>query len=100
MKTIDIIQYFNRYKLQEYLKNQPVNKAYLFGSQSRNEAKQDSDIDLLIELEDNVDLFQFISIKLHLEKLLNKKIDLVSANGISPRIKPYIDNDKILIYEK
>ncbi len=97
---MDIIQYLNRHKLQEYLKNQPVNKAYLFGSRSRGEAEQDSDIDLLIELEDNVDLFQFISIKLQLEKLLNKKIDLVSANGVSPRIKPYIDKEKILIYEK
>jgi uncharacterized protein len=53
-----------------------------------------------VELEDDVDLFQFITIKLELEKLLKKPVDLVSMNGISPRIKPYIDKDKVLIYEK
>jgi hypothetical protein len=62
--------------------------------------KINSDIDILVELEDSVDLFQFISIKLELEKLLNKPVDLVSINGVSPRIKPYIEKDKVLIYEK
>lgn len=97
---MDIIQNIDKHKIQEYLRNQPVNKAFLFGSHSRNEANENSDVDILIEFENNVDLFQFISIKLQLEKLLNQKIDLVSANGISPRIKPYIDKEKILIYEK
>ncbi|OFX32544.1 MAG: hypothetical protein A2X08_03705 [Bacteroidetes bacterium GWA2_32_17] len=59
-----------------------------------------SDIDLLVELEKTVDLFQFISIKLTLEKILNKKVDLISSKGIFPYIKLLIEKDKILIYEK
>lgn len=86
--------------IQHYLIAQPVRKAYLFGSYARAEENTESDIDILIELEENVDLFQFINIKLELEKLINKPVDLVSSNGISPRLKPYIDKDKILIYEK
>ena len=89
-----------REKMQKFFRTQPVLKAYLFGSYSRGEKASDSDIDILIELEDGASLFQFINIKLQLEKLFNKPVDLVSANGISPRIKPYIDQDKILIYEK
>ena len=54
----------------------------------------------LVDLDEKVDLFQFISIKLTLEKLLHTKVDLISSNGISPRIIPYIDREKILIYEK
>jgi len=86
--------------IKHYLIAQPVRKAYLFGSYARAEENSESDIDILIELEENVDLFQFINIKLELEKLINKPVDLVSSNGISPRLKPYIDKDKILIYEK
>lgn len=86
--------------IQHYLNAQPVRKAYLFGSYARSEENSESDIDILIELEENVDLFQFINIKLELEKLINKQVDLVSSNGISPRLKPYIDKEKILIYEK
>jgi len=86
--------------IHKFFCTQPVLKAYLFGSYSRKKEHKNSDIDILIELEDGVDLFQFINIKLELEKLLNKPIDLVSTNGISPRLKPYIDKDKVLIYEK
>lgn len=86
--------------IQQFLSTQPVPKAYLFGSHSRKHTKINSDIDILVELEDSVDLFQFINIKLELEKLLNKSVDIVSMNGVSPRIKPYIDKDKVLIYEK
>jgi predicted nucleotidyltransferase len=38
--------------------------------------------------------------KIDLEKLLQKKVDLVSSRGLSPRIKPYIESDKELIYER
>jgi len=86
--------------LKKYFLSKPVIKAYLFGSFARNEEKTDSDIDILVELEDNVDLFQFALIKIELEKLLSRNVDLVSSNGVSPRLKPYIDNEKFLIYEK
>ena len=38
--------------------------------------------------------------KFELEELINKKEDLLSRGGISKYIKPFIDKDKILIYEK
>jgi uncharacterized protein len=86
--------------IKNYLKDQPVRKAYLFGSYARGEQDGKSDIDLLVELEDHVGLYKFVSIQLGLENLLGKKVDLVSENGLSPRLKPYIDLDKKLIYER
>jgi uncharacterized protein len=86
--------------ISQFMRSQPVVRAYLFGSQARGEATPDSDVDVLVELEKGVDLFQFIRIKLDLEDLLKKSVDLVSTGGLSPYIKPYIDADKILIYEK
>ena len=85
--------------IKKYFSNQPVLKAYLFGSEARDEAEADSDVDILVELdyEQNIGL-GFIQMKFDLEALLSKKIDLVSSNGISKYILPVIENEKKLIY--
>tara|TARA_R110001592_G_scaffold133422_1_gene348661 strand:- start:320 stop:445 length:126 start_codon:yes stop_codon:yes gene_type:complete len=38
--------------------------------------------------------------KIDLERILNKEVDLVSLSGLSNYIKPIIDNEKELIYSK
>ncbi len=86
--------------VNQYLGTQPVKRAYLFGSQARGDASVGSDIDILVELEKRVTLFDFARMQMRLEELLHAPVDLVSANGLSSHIKPYIDRDKILIYEK
>ncbi|GAB3790669.1 hypothetical protein GCM10028818_61100 [Spirosoma horti] len=86
--------------IQQYFGSQPVRKAYLFGSQARGESTNGSDVDILVELEPTVSLFDFVRMKLQLEDILHMPVDLISANGLSPYIKPYIDQDKMLIYEK
>jgi hypothetical protein len=86
--------------LADFFKDQPVRRAYLFGSFVRGENNHGSDLDILVELEPGTGLFTFISIQNQLEIALKIQIDLVSANGLSPRIKPYIDSEKILVYEK
>jgi uncharacterized protein len=91
-KDIDLIR--------NHFKNYPILKAYLFGSKARGEATKQSDIDLLVKLDEGVSLFDFIRIKNDLEDLLKKTVDLVSEEGLSPYILPDINNDKILIYEQ
>jgi uncharacterized protein len=86
--------------LSVFFKNQPVRRAYIFGSFVRGENNPESDLDILVELEPGTGLFKFISIQHQLQTALRRQIDLVSANGLSPKIKPYIDSEKILIYEK
>jgi predicted nucleotidyltransferase len=90
----------NLISIQNYLKGQPVLKAYVFGSYARGEQDIASDFDLLVELDAHVGLYQFVAIQLGLENLLGKKVDLVSEKGLSPRLRPYIDKDKKLIYER
>jgi predicted nucleotidyltransferase len=78
-----------------------VKKAYLFGSYSRDEADENSDIDILVELDHTTSIgIKFFGYKDELEQILNKKVDLVSYEGVSKYIKPLIDKEKILIYER
>ncbi len=87
--------------VQNYFKTKPVLKAYLFGSYSRNEADEKSDVDILVELDYNKHIgLGFVQMQLDLQELLHKNIDLVSQNGLSKHIAPYINQDKQLIYAK
>lgn len=86
--------------IQQFMANKPVKRAYLFGSQARGEANQNSDIDMLVELGANVSIVEFARIQLQLEKFLQRKVDLVSSIGLSPFVEPFIQREKILIYAK
>jgi len=88
-------------EIKSYFKTRPVLKAYLFGSYVRNEATFESDIDILVDLDYSQRIgIQFIQMKIDLEKMLNKKVDLVSSNGLSKYIKPLVDQEKMLIYAR
>jgi len=87
--------------IKGYFSGQPVVKAYLFGSYSRGEASENSDIDLLVELDYSQQIgWGYFSMKDELENQLQKKVDIVSARGLSKYIAPIIDKEKQLIYER
>ena len=84
-----------------YLRDKPVVRAYVFGSYARGEADALSDLHLLLELDYSQPIgLEFIGMKYDLEDQLCKSVDLVSANAVSPRIRPFIDQDKQLVYER
>ncbi|MFC1770743.1 nucleotidyltransferase family protein [Candidatus Margulisiibacteriota bacterium] len=86
-------------KICNYFKDKPVLKAYLFGSEARNEASTDSDVDILIELDHSKPVgLKYIKMQLELENILHRHVDLVSKP--SKYIMPRINKEKILIYEK
>jgi len=88
-------------KIIEYFRKKPVLKAYIFGSIARNESDENSDIDIMVELDYSHSIgLEFVEMQLDLEELLDRKVDLLSSNAISKYIKPFVDKDKILIYEK
>ena len=89
----------------DYIKNffsgRPVKKAYVFGSYSRDEADENSDIDILVKLDHTKPIgMKFFSYKDELEEILQKKVDLVGEEGLSKYVKPFVDKDKILICER
>jgi hypothetical protein len=87
--------------LQNYFKDKPVFKAFIFGSFARGEANSKSDYDILVELDYSKKIgMEFIQMQIELVDLLKTNVDLVSEKALSIYIRPSVDNDKILIYEK
>lgn len=88
--------------IQGYLATQPVTKAWLFGSYSRGEETMGSDVDILVtfDKEAKVSLFKYANIICQLEKLLNRKVDLVEEGTLLPFAQKTANEDKILIYER
>ena len=87
--------------LKLYFETKPVLKAYIFGSVAKNSDNKNSDIDILIDLDYSKKIgLLFIQMKLDLEKMLGKKVDLVSSGGISPFMKEHIDREKQLVYAR
>jgi len=87
--------------VNDYFKNKPVFKVYLFGSVVRNESDVNSDIDLLVELDRSKPIgLEFIQMQLDLNVLLAHRIDLVTEESLSKHIRPYVEKEKELIYEK
>ena len=87
--------------ISDFFSKQPVLKAYLFGSFSRGEGTKTSNIDLLVELDYAQPIgLEFVQMQIDLQKLLDKKVDLVSARGLSKYVKPFIEKEKKLIYAR
>jgi uncharacterized protein len=61
----------------------------LFGSVARGEGSDSSDIDLLVELQPKT-FDAYMDVKLSLEKALGRKVDLVLADAVKPRLRPMI----------
>ena len=75
-----------------------VKKAALFGSMASQKYSAESDVDILVELDESHSLLDFIGIKLELEDALHKKVDLVEYESIKPALKKYILKEPITIY--
>ncbi len=80
------------------LKKHRVTKAGIFGSFAKNEATPTSDVDILVELPASLSLLDFVGIKIELEDLLGKSVDLVEYKVIKPIIKDNILKSEIRVY--
>lgn len=65
----------------------------VFGSVARDEAGPDSDIDVLVDFHTTPNLWDFVGLKRRLEEILGAKVDLLTANGLKPRIRERVLRD-------
>jgi predicted nucleotidyltransferase len=80
----------------ELAKKYPIASLALFGSYSREDYTQDSDVDILVEIDGRIGS-KFIDLAFDLEDVIGKKVDLVSRNGIKPRYFNFIKSDLIYV---
>ena len=87
--------------ISDCFQDKPVLKAYLFGSHVKGEANEQSDVDILIELDYSKSIgLAFVEMQLDLQNILSRKVDLVSERGLSKFTKPFIEQEKELIYAR
>jgi predicted nucleotidyltransferase len=82
---------------REDLRRLGVKSLSLFGSTARDEARPDSDIDLLVEFAGPATFDAFMDLKFYLEDLLGRRIDLVTSRALKPRIRPSVEREAILV---
>ena len=89
-------------QIQRFFSNQPVERAYLFGSFSRGDETDKSDVDILVDIDKSahIGLFKYVAMKLDLQEILHREVDLVESDSLLPFAQETANKDKILIYER
>jgi predicted nucleotidyltransferase len=70
----------------------PITRMALFGSYARGDQHEDSDVDILVDVDPSIGL-KFISLAEELERLLGEHVELVSSCAVGPRMKPVLEAD-------
>lgn len=80
------------------MKKHAVKRASIFGSFARGAATSKSDVDFLIEYKWNSkSLFDLIDLKLDLEEILNRKVDIITYHSIYSRLRERILAEQVVI---
>ncbi|MBI5220489.1 MAG: nucleotidyltransferase family protein [Candidatus Liptonbacteria bacterium] len=82
------------------LERHGVTYAAIFGSLARGEDSPQSDVDILVRLGRPTGMIGYMRLIENLETTLQKKIDLVTEQGLNKRVRPYVLPDLKTIYEK
>lgn len=72
-----------------------VKRLALFGSVARGEARPDSDVDVLVAFEGRATFDRYMDLKLWLEDLLGRRVDLVTERALKPRMRSQIEREAV-----
>jgi uncharacterized protein len=93
MQRDDVLSILTEHRTE--LAERGVASLALFGSVARDDASPASDIDLLVEFDRPVGLFELVEIKHFLEKLLGRSVDLVPRDSLKRQLRERILNEAI-----
>ena len=82
------------------LEQHGVTYAAVFGSLARGEDRPQSDVDILVRLGRPTGIIGYMQLIQNLEESLQKKVDLVTEQGLNEHVRPYVLPDLKIIYEK
>ena len=98
MNKIEILKYLKS-KQGFFRNNFGIEFVGIFGSFSRDEATDDSDIDILYTIKKDVkfSMFAYLKINRILEDFFHRKVDLVRDETLKPTVKQYIEKDLMYV---
>jgi len=96
MKRNDVLRILHKER-KDLVDRYNISSLSVFGSVARDDARQDSDVDILVEFSRPVGLFQFIELQQRLEDLLGCKVDLGTLRSLKPRIKERVLKETIRV---
>lgn len=93
MNRDDVLQILAEHagEIQEY----GVTELRLFGSVARDEARSESDVDILIEVKRPFGYFQLVDLQEYLERILNRPVDLFTPGSVRDEIRDNVLRDAI-----
>jgi len=74
-----------------------VKSLRLFGSVARDEATDESDVDLLVEFERPPGFSKYMQLRIYLEDLLGARVDLITERGLRDRVRPLVEKEAIRV---
>jgi hypothetical protein len=69
----------------------------LFGSMSRGEAREDSDIDILVSFDGPATSARYFGMQFYLEDLLGHPVDLVTDKALRSELRPYVEREALRV---
>jgi len=84
-------------KAAPVLKSHDVRHAGIFGSLARGDAKEGSDLDILVELGEEKSLLDLVALKIELEEATQREVDVVEYCTIHPRLKERILKEQVVV---
>ena len=88
MRLDDALQRIDKHR--EDLEQLGVRSLSVYGSVARDEAREDSDVDLLVEFDRPVGLFHFFRVKSYLEEILDARVDIAEPTALHPALRDEI----------
>ena len=96
-KSLDEIKEIIKKHKDELKEKYSVKEIGIFGSFVRGEAKEDSDVDILVEFEKPIGLFKFLELEEYLSNLIGREVDLVSKKALKPHIGKHILEEVVTV---
>ena len=78
---------------RELFRKYKVTKVGIFGSYLTGKVRKKSDVDLLVDFEEVIDLFEFVHLNDEIQQILKTKVDLATPDAVKPYIRPKIMNE-------
>ncbi len=86
-----------RQSILPILQRYGVSKAALFGSIVTDQMRPDSDIDILVQIDSDISLLDFVGLKIELEEVLKRSVDLGEYDTIKPLLRERILKEQEMI---